>query len=565
MEIKIPDSTSTITKEDVKILNSFKIINPDSDNLVALVRDLRRFNQELASLKDISNFLNEDNMYILQNLNYRDNVCINLLLVNIYIKIISNQSLYSTYLADYTEEKLHLILQIFDECITLITKLPGFILDPQIFKLKEKTLSLIKCIYFNWKGKITNLAIAQKLEEYIDTLPEEFYSETYNKMNEEKELYNVLNSINIENIKNFEDNFSQINNYFEQYESFKKFVENNSGISNKKEVGNDSKDQKFGNVGTPAEKIDFLQEYGSLLLKFCKYHYYVFLNEENKENENNTLLEAPKEKTRVVFLLDKIKQYKDDLKEIKPEENQNDLEKAKGGKNIAELLDKKSFVSIYQNKEYDDLIKKELKNYIEITKEYESDPKFKSTLESMKYYLTSIEKESFIPLYTSNFGKITFSDNFTPSFTFNVSAGKTYELYLETKVNETMLIYIEFNLENNSKDINFEINKYELFSDEFKNIFKEEKIENNFKLFLLSNGCSLYQIVFDNYYSWFTSKDISYKITLLKMEDKPIKDLEIQEDEEEQKKEEQKDEQKDEQKEEQNEEKKEDEKKDEKK
>ena len=211
MEIKIPESTSTTTKEDVKILNSFKIINPDSDNLVALVRDLRRFNQELASLKDISNFLNEDNMYILQNLNYRDNVCINLLLVNIYIKIISNQSLYSTYLADYTEEKLHLILQIFDECITLITKLPGFILDPQIFKLKEKTLSLIKCIYFNWKGKITNLAIAQKLEEYIDTLPEEFYSETYNKMNEEKELYNVLNSINIENIQNFEDNFSQIN------------------------------------------------------------------------------------------------------------------------------------------------------------------------------------------------------------------------------------------------------------------------------------------------------------------------------------------------------------------
>ena len=177
----------------------------------------------------------------------------------------------------------------------------------------------------------------------------------------------------------------------------------------------------------------------------------------------------------------------------------------------------------------------------------------------------ALEKESFIPLYTSNFGKITFSHNFTPSFTFNVSAGKTYELYLETKVNETMLIYIEFNLENNSKDINFEINKYELFSDEFKNIFKEEKIENNFKLFLLSNGCSLYQIVFDNYYSWFTSKDISYRITLLKMEDKPIKDLEIQEDEEEQKKEEQKDEQKDEQKEEQNEEKKEDEKKDEKK
>ena len=170
------------------------------------------------------------------------------------------------------------------------------------------------------------------------------------------------------------------------------------------------------------------------------------------------------------------------------------------------------------------------KDYFKYTfiSEYKSDITFKDTLEQMNYFLESIEKESFIPLYLNNFGEITFSDNFTPSFMFNVSAGKTNELYLETKVNETMLIYIEFSLENNSKDINFEINKYELFSDEFKNIFKEEKIETDFKIFLLCNGCSLYQIIFDNYYSWFTSKDISYKITLLKMDDKLAKEIEIQ-------------------------------------
>ena len=166
MDLKIIESISTSKpNEDEKILNLFKLIKPDADDLVSLVRNLRNFNQELSSLKDISNFLTEDNLYILQNLNYRDNVRINLLLVDIYIKIISNQSLYSIYLADYTEEKLHSILQILDECITLITKLPGFILHPEIFKLKEKTLSLVKCIYFNWKGKITNLAITQKLEE----------------------------------------------------------------------------------------------------------------------------------------------------------------------------------------------------------------------------------------------------------------------------------------------------------------------------------------------------------------------------------------------------------------
>ena len=527
MDLKIIESiSSSKSKEEEKILNLFKMINPDADDLVTLVRILRNFNQELSSLKDISNFITEDNLYILQNLNYRDNVRINLLLVDIYNKIITNQSLYSIYLADYTEDKLHLILQIFDECITLVTKLHGFILHAEIFKLKEKTLSLIKCIYFNWKGKITNLAVTQKLEEYIETLPEQFYSESYNKMNEEKDSYDILSSYNREKIKSFEDDFSQINSYFEQYESFKKFVEYNSRTVNCTGVGNDE-EKSSENIGVPSEKIEFLKEYGILLLKFCKYHYYIFLNQKNKEPENTPLENIP-DKTRVVFLLDKIRQYKDDLNEMKSDENLNNLEKEKSSKNIAELMDNKSFISIYQNKEYDELIKKQLKNYIEITKEYESDIKFKDTLEQMNYFLDLIEKESFIPLYLNNFGKITFSDNFTPSYMFNVSAGKTNELYLETKVNETMLIYIEFSLENYSKDINFEINKYELFSDEFKNIFKEEKIENNFKVFLLCNGCSLYQIIFDNYYSWFTSKDISYKITVLKMDNRPVKEIEIQ-------------------------------------
>ena len=125
----------------------------------------------------------------------------------------------------------------------------------------------------------------------------------------------------------------------------------------------------------------------------------------------------------------------------------------------------------------------------------------------------------------------------------NVPAGKTNEFYLETKSNETMLVFIEFNLENNSKDINFEVNKYEIFSNEFKEIFKEEKVEKKFKLFLLSSGYALYQIIFDNYYSWFTSKDINYKITVLKMDDKPVKDVDLEEKEEkkdEEKKEEEK-------------------------
>ena len=546
-------SIPTISKEDERVLNSFRIINPDGENLVPLVKNLANFNQELTSLKDISNFLNEDNIYILQSLNYRDNIKINLLLVKIYINIISNPSLYSIYLVEYTEEKLHLILQIFDECITLIQKLPGFILDPIIFKFKEKTLSFIKCIYFNWKGKITNLAVTQKLEEYIDYLPEQFYSEPFNQMN--KESLNILNSNDIEKIKNFEDKFQQINSYFEQFQIFKKFVEYNSGVVNYVGIGEYGVEKKTENIGISQEKIDFFQQYGMLLLKFCKYHRYIFLNQENKEKDNednvNNMIQSEENdstNTRVVFLLDKIKQYKDSGSPVNNNENENkeNFIDKQGGKNIAELMSQKSFISINECKEYNDLIKKEINKYLEITKEFENDSRLKSIIEQMNYFLDSLKKESFVPLYLTNFGKISVIDNFTPSFIINVPAGKTNEFYLETKSNETMLVFVEFNLENDSKDINFEVNKYEIFSNEFKNIFKEEKIEKKFKLFLLCSGYSLYQIIFDNYYSWFTSKDINYKITLLKMDNKPSKSDEIKEEKKEDKKEEIKEEKKEE-------------------
>ena len=238
--------------------------------------------------------------------------------------------------------------------------------------------------------------------------------------------------------------------------------------------------------------------------------------------------------TRVVFLLDKIKQYKDNEPQPINNENETSLNTVnkEGGKNIAELMSQKSFISINECKEYNDLIKKEINKYLEITKEFENDSRLKSIIDQMNYFLSSIEKESYVPLYLTNFGKISVIDNFTPSFMINVPAGRTNEFYLETKSNETMLIFIEFNLENNSKDINFEINKYEIFSNEFKEIFKEEKVEKKFKLFLLSSGYALYQIIFDNYYSWFTSKDINYKITVLKMDDKPVKDIDLEEKEE---------------------------------
>ena len=525
---------SKITPEDEKIINSFKNLNLTSEDLVTLVNNLSHFNHDLKSLKDITFFINEENLQILKKLSEKDNIKINLLLSKLYINLISNESLYSIYLVEVSEPKLNLIMQIIDDCIILIQKLSGFVFDPEMFKFKEKVLSLIKCIYWNCKNKITNITITQKLEGLLDSFPAQFYSETYNELNKDKDMYDILKSQDQEKINNFEDKFAQINNYFEQFEAFKKFVDSNAGITNYGTIGEAGEEKKTDVQYIDPEKIDFYQQYGMLLLKFCKYHHYIFLNSENKESDDKKDVDPENESdnVRVVFLLDKIKSENDGKKEgesDKKENAENIIDKSKGNQKIINLMNQKSFSSIVDSKEYNDLIKKEINKYLEITKKQEEDPKLKSVIEQMKYFLSILDVESYVPLYLSDFSKITISDNFTPSFLTNVPAGKKNELYLETKTNETMLVFIEFSLEDKSKDISFEVNKYEIYSNEYKNIFKEEKIEDTFKFFILCNGYSLYQIIFDNYYSWFTSKDVNYRITLLKMADKPIKGLELEE------------------------------------
>ena len=521
-----------ITPDDEKIINLFKNINLNSEDLVTLVNNLSHFNHELKSLKDINFFINEENLAILKKLSEKENIKINLLLSKIYINLISNESLYSSYLVEISEPKLNLLMQIIDDCIILIQKLSGFVFDPEMFKFKEKVLSLIKCIYWNCKSKITNITITQKLEGLLESFPSQFYSETYNELNKDKEMYDILKSQDPEKINNFEDKFAQINNYFEQFEAFKKFVDSNAGIMNYATVGESGEEKKAEVTYIDPEKIDFYQQYGMLLLKFCKYHHYIFLNSENKDSDEKKELEAESESdnVRVVFLLDKIKSENEEKKEGEKENTENIIDKSsKGNQKIINLMNQKSFSSIVDSKEYNDLIKKEINKYLEMTKKLEDSPKLKSVIEQMKYFLSILDVESYVPLYLSDFSKITISDNFTPSFLTNVPAGKKNELYLETKTNETMLVFIEFSLEDKSKDISFEVNKYEIYSNEYKNIFKEEKIEDTFKFFILCSGYSLYQIIFDNYYSWFTSKDVNYRIALLKMSDKPIKALELDE------------------------------------
>ena len=586
---KPKNNEETKQMDDSEIIELLKNINIDSEDLLYLVNSLIQFSYELMSLKRIELILTNEMIDIFKSLSKKNNIKINLILSKIYMNIINNESLYTNYLVEINVEKVNMIILLIEECMALIEKLNGFAFDPDLFKFKTKVLSLIKCIYFNRKKEINNETLNKKFEDLLYSVPTKFFSETYNELNNYKDDYDILKSFETYKINNFEDKFSQINNYYEQLDSFLTFVRFNSGVVTYEQVaGKDN--EKIEEEKTEVDsytKVLFYEQYGTLILKFCKYHNYVFLNKEPEKNENQENEDDGDQNVKVVFLLDKIdhrsgeqekkeeekvedekkeegeeekseeekkkeeeekrkeeeeKKKEEEKKEEAKKENENETDNANGeqanasGKNeiIEKLMDNKTFISTVYSREYNECIKKEINNYLKITRYLENQEKIKPIREHMNQFLGTLKNESYIPLYLKDFGKITFSDNITPAFLVNVPAGKTSELYVETKMNETMLLYVEFTLDDSSKDINFEVNKYEIKTNSFSPIYKGEKIEDTFKFFILCNGYSLYQIVFNNDYSWFTSKDVNYRISLLKLVERPT----TEENKEEEKKEE---------------------------
>jgi hypothetical protein len=446
------------------------------------------------------------------------------------MNIINNKSLYNEYLVSITNKesdnsKIDILLMLIENCVSLTEKLDGFVFSYLLFQFKKKIIDLVKCIYFNCKSSINMDENLETLEDYMENLPTKFFSYSFLEMNKSKELFDICKSQDSNKITNFEEKFSEVNNYYEQFECFKRFVDNNCGVRNCCSVDEESIG-KDDNVIDMANKdnIEFYEHFGTLILKFCKYHKYLFLDkkdesEEKKQKEKD--LDNKDEKdlndtenyeneiqnARIVFLLDRINQDK------------SDKEKEKD-KKIENILKNKQYLSAVDSKEYKYLIKKAIRYYLNLTKNIEKEKRIKDVREHLVYYLSNLDIDSYYPLYLKDFSKVSISDNFTPSYLTNVPAGKKNNFYFETKSGEETLVYIEFYLEDRTKDINFEINKYDLKSNLFKSIFKEEKIEDSFKFFIYCYGYSLYEMIFDNSYSWFKSKDINYRISLLTLYDK---------------------------------------------
>ena len=507
--------------KDFEILLDLQKIRIGYDNIITILNNLNLFEYKLKSLEEINIILTTDVLLILQKISELNNIQLNLVLYRIYLNIITNQSLYNKYLAfsnNYIEmlDKFSFLLYLLDECVLLIERLDGFVYDPNLFIFKKKTLQLVKYLDSNLKNKIQDEDKLEKLSELMKTLPQKFFSISYIELTQNKDLFNVFKSLNTEKIAIFEDKFLETNNYFEQYDLFKEFVELNCDInyeSNENtDLSSESKNISLDiNIINNEKNVDFIYNYGLLILKFCKYHHYIFLNKDESEEEKKEIAEIEKglnekdENTKVAFLLDK-------FKIVTP----NNLPGYKPAINVADILQNKQFISVVDTDQYVDLIKYLINYYLENTKNFENHPKLKNIREQMIYYASTLDASSFVPLYLKKFNNVNICDNFGPGFLINVPAGKQHKLYLETKYNDQFLVMIEFCVEDKTKDITFQVNLHDIYTNSFKPIFHQENIENTFKLYIYCNGYSLYEIIFNNDYSWFNSKDISYRISLLK-------------------------------------------------
>ena len=227
---------------------------------------------------------------------------------------------------------------------------------------------------------------------------------------------------------------------------------------------------------------------------------------ESKDDDSNVLS---------LFLFDIKKDKKDKKDKKKNKSEEDDIEK--------ELNDKKC-ISLYEQKGLFEIIKKNIDNFNKISSE-SNNKTIKSLKKKLSLYLESINENKYIPISVDNINNIKYFCNFSKNRIIVPNRDSTI-FYIENNENKKRLILIEFNLVDDKKDIILKINKYIPSSDEFKVIYDTGKVNKKCKFCLYSEEKSIYQIEFDNSYSWINSKEVNLNISLLSIEGETVEDKE---------------------------------------
>ena len=193
----------------------------NKDNIDDCISHLEAFYSNLKII-DLGKIITKRNIKIFKNINEKENVEIDLLLTKIYYKILSSEDFYNNYFDEVrkNEKKIYLVLSLIEESISVINDFSDDFLSFEFFKLKENLLKLIKFIYINFKDKITNEE-EDHLNQLINELPMNFYSENYLELIKYKNIIYKNNNELLKSIEDIDNLFFELKSYYEQLNCFK--------------------------------------------------------------------------------------------------------------------------------------------------------------------------------------------------------------------------------------------------------------------------------------------------------------------------------------------------------
>ena len=385
----------------------------------------------------------------------------------------------------------------------------------------------------------------------------------------------LLNDIEMENLEK-NNNYSQVTiNDIKNKKKIKKKKKTNRE-TNEEENEEKSKNSKNINKNQYNEEVIIL--YGEFILKLCLYYQFYIKNKTDKKRKTEKIDKKEEKKIQEQEEIDeKMEEEEDDEEEeenkkieeskniknnknaknkniknkkdkIEEEEEEEDLEnvvnifinddkkittkknKTEQNFDIEELLDDKICVSLYEKENLFEIIKKNAENFKILTKTSKSD-EIINIKEQLSIYLNDINNNKIITIDINELNNIKYFNNFSKN-TILVPNRNSKTIYIENDEDKKSLLFIEFFLTDEKKDIIFRLSRYIPKIDDFKEIYCSGKINKKFKMVVYFEEKSLYQIEFHNEYSFINSKEINFTISLININDKEIKTSEENEEKE---------------------------------
>ena len=431
--------------------------------------------------------LSKENLEKLKRMAIRNNIILNIMISQIYLRIIKNEDLF-----DKISDNSFLLISLGNEIIKIIDSLSQMIINEDIYLLKKQVIKLIRFIYINYKSKLDEEKILN-LKDLILELQSKYFSQIYQKV-----IINYNRYLNEE--RNFDIKF--LNDYLSETFS----------LDEQFDIINDLFKNNFFNHEKMKDATSIIQ-YGKLLMDFIFFDQIKIIIKEEEENLN--------EDNNIFLLLDAVKNVSNEIQFKSNENIKTDF-----------LNEKKFIINQYNNSTKN--LTKIINSFIEYI--HQNNNKFQTNnkeVVNITSYLSNIlinidNKDYFKEINLNNFSLEIGHKN-----KINIFAGESEYINIDTKYNNS-IVYIEFEIKDNDendKDINFNLFKYQKIEKtinnndlkdeiisfyDFQILYNLKNIDKPTKIILFSQTPSLYKIEFDNNYSWVKGKEILYRIIILK-------------------------------------------------